>query len=43
MDARTFVIWEAAQRLSGIHNHHSKQDISDRYYGFRVRALRAPE
>ena len=42
MKARAFVIPEAAQ-LSGIYNHHSNQNISDRDYGFRVRALRAPE
>jgi hypothetical protein len=43
MRARIFVIPEAAQRLSAIHNHHSNQNIFDRDYGFRVRALRALE
>jgi hypothetical protein len=43
MKARTFIILKTAQRLSRIHNHHWNQNISDRDYGFRVRALPAPE
>ncbi len=41
--ANTFVIPEAAKRLSGIHNPDSGRTRTARGYGFRARASRAPE
>jgi hypothetical protein len=40
---QTIVIPEAAERLSGIHNPGARRYRKHWEYGFRVRALRAPE